>query len=178
MYVCYGHVALSWHPLEHVAGLYLLLSVVPSCCKWFILLCLSLKLMSAMFKKLHLAYDKVVDVMATRKRYLATYFKVVFFGKVSAPSRLLHVCIHVWHRAHLLLGLAWYRSHYLSVWLTLVQTVWTPSIYSHNCSIYTLIYADAILSLDSYCLQPKEVGYIYCIILYMSKCNVTICLIS
>lgn len=38
--------------------------------------------------------------------------------------------------------------------------------------------ADAILSLDSYCLQPKEVGYIYCIILYMSKCNVTICLIS
>ena len=69
--------------------------VCTSCCQWFILLCLSLQLMSAMFKKLHLAYDKVVDVMATRKRYLATYFKVVFFGKVSAPSRLLHVCIHV-----------------------------------------------------------------------------------
>ena len=86
--------ACRWFVPPAVSGS-LLLSVVPSCCKWFILLCLSLKLMSAMFKKLHLAYDKVVDVMATRKRYLATYFKVVFFGKVSAPSRLLHVCIHV-----------------------------------------------------------------------------------
>ena len=41
------------------------------------------QLMSNMFKKLHLAYEKVVAVMVTGKRYLGTYFKVAFFGRVS-----------------------------------------------------------------------------------------------
>jgi hypothetical protein len=40
------------------------------------------QLMSNMFKKLHLAYEKVVAVMVTGKRYLGTYFKVAFFGRL------------------------------------------------------------------------------------------------
>ena len=32
---------------------------------------------------LELAFRKVVDIMATEKRYLGTYFRVAFFGKVG-----------------------------------------------------------------------------------------------
>ena len=36
-----------------------------------------------MYGKLHAAFRKVVDIMATGRRYLGTYFRVAFFGKVS-----------------------------------------------------------------------------------------------
>lgn len=85
--VCWVLITLGVHTAAHI------------CSQWSLLLCHSLKLMSAMFKKLHLAYDKVVDVMVTRKRYLATYYKVVFFGKVSTvclcPHRL-HQSLQLW----------------------------------------------------------------------------------
>ena len=39
--------------------------------------------MTEMYGKLHSAFRKVVDIMATGKRYLGTYFRVAFFGKVG-----------------------------------------------------------------------------------------------
>ncbi len=36
-----------------------------------------------MYGKLHEAFRKVVDIMATGRRYLGTYFRVIFYGKVS-----------------------------------------------------------------------------------------------
>ena len=37
-----------------------------------------------MYGKLHTAFRKVVDVMTTGRRYLGTYFRIAFFGKVGA----------------------------------------------------------------------------------------------
>ena len=45
--------------------------------------------MTEMYGKLHTAFRKVVDIMATGKRYLGTYFRVAFFGKVSQRCTLL-----------------------------------------------------------------------------------------
>ena len=52
------------------------------------------QLMSNMFKKLHLAYDKAVDVLATGKRYLGRYFKVAFYGRVSGCTVYLYCTCH------------------------------------------------------------------------------------
>ena len=41
------------------------------------------KHMMEMYGKLHEAFRKVVDIMTTGKRYLGTYFRVAFFGKVG-----------------------------------------------------------------------------------------------
>ena len=38
--------------------------------------------MMEMYGKLHGAYRKVVDIMATGRRYLATYFRIAFYGRV------------------------------------------------------------------------------------------------
>ena len=38
--------------------------------------------MMEMFGKLHQAYRKVVDISETGRRYLGTYFRVAFYGKV------------------------------------------------------------------------------------------------
>lgn len=40
--------------------------------------------MMEMYGKLHQAFQNVVRIMSTGKRYLATYFRVAFYGKVSA----------------------------------------------------------------------------------------------
>ena len=40
--------------------------------------------MMEMFGKLHQAYRKVVDIEETGRRYLGTFFRVAFFGKVCA----------------------------------------------------------------------------------------------
>ena len=40
------------------------------------------KHMAEMYGKLHEAYRKVVEIMATGRRYLGTYFRIAFFGKV------------------------------------------------------------------------------------------------
>ena len=40
-----------------------------------------------MFSKLHQAYRKVVDIEETGKRYLGTYFRVGFYGKVRGIER-------------------------------------------------------------------------------------------
>ena len=45
--------------------------------------------MTEMYGKLHSAFRKVVDIMATGKRYLGTYFRVAFFGKVG------HATVHL-----------------------------------------------------------------------------------
>ena len=54
----------------------------------------SLQHTTEMYGKLHSAFRKVVDIMATGKRYFATYFRVAFFGKVghatSRPSEYLN----------------------------------------------------------------------------------------
>ena len=42
--------------------------------------------MTEMYGKLHSAFRKVVDIMATGKRYLGTYFRVAFFGKVGRAT--------------------------------------------------------------------------------------------
>ena len=39
--------------------------------------------MMEMFGKLHQAYRKVVDIEETGRRYLGTYFRVAFYGKVG-----------------------------------------------------------------------------------------------
>ena len=46
--------------------------------------------MTEMYGKLHSAFRKVVDIMATGKRYLATYFRVAFFGKVGHATLVDH----------------------------------------------------------------------------------------
>ena len=38
--------------------------------------------MMEMFGKLHQAYCKVVEIEESGRRYLGTYFRVAFFGKV------------------------------------------------------------------------------------------------
>ena len=40
-----------------------------------------------MFGKLHQAFRKVVEIEVTGKRYLGTYFRVAFFGKVRERGR-------------------------------------------------------------------------------------------
>jgi hypothetical protein len=40
------------------------------------------KHMMEMYGKLHEAFVKVVDIMTTGRRYLGTYFRVAFYGKV------------------------------------------------------------------------------------------------
>ena len=42
--------------------------------------------MAEMYGKLHEAFRKVVDIMATGKRYLGTYFRIAFYGKVCSRS--------------------------------------------------------------------------------------------
>ncbi len=42
------------------------------------------KNMMEMYGKLHSAFKKVVDIMATGRRYLGTYFRIGFYGKVSS----------------------------------------------------------------------------------------------
>lgn len=39
--------------------------------------------MTEMYGKLHLSFKKVVNIMATGKRYLGTYFRIAFYGKVE-----------------------------------------------------------------------------------------------
>ena len=39
--------------------------------------------MMEMYGKLHQAFQKVVYIVSTGKRYLATYFRVAFYGRVS-----------------------------------------------------------------------------------------------
>lgn len=38
--------------------------------------------MRDMYGKLHFAFGRVVDVMSTGRRYLGTFFRIAFFGKV------------------------------------------------------------------------------------------------
>ena len=40
--------------------------------------------MKEMYGKLHVAFKRVVEIMATGKRYLGTYFRIAFFGKVNS----------------------------------------------------------------------------------------------
>ena len=40
------------------------------------------KNMMEMYGKLHSAFKKVVDIMGTGRRYLGTYFRIGFYGKV------------------------------------------------------------------------------------------------
>ena len=47
--------------------------------------------MTEMYGKLHTAFRKVVDIMATGKRYLGTYFRVAFFGKVGQHCTLFYL---------------------------------------------------------------------------------------
>ena len=52
--------------------------------------CLPLSLwpqsMMEMYGKLHQAYRKVVDIEESGRRYLGTYFRVAFFGRVRPMS--------------------------------------------------------------------------------------------
>lgn len=41
------------------------------------------KSMMEMFGKLHSAFRKVVDIVGTGRRYLGTYFRIGFYGKVK-----------------------------------------------------------------------------------------------
>ncbi len=41
------------------------------------------KHMMEMYGKLHEAFVKVVDISTTGRRYLGTYFRIAFYGKVS-----------------------------------------------------------------------------------------------
>lgn len=47
------------------------------------------KHMMEMYGRLHEAFRKVVDITATGKRYLGTYFRVAFYGKVR-------LCVPLW----------------------------------------------------------------------------------
>ena len=38
--------------------------------------------MRDMYGKLHLSFKKVVEIMATGRRYLGTFFRIAFYGKV------------------------------------------------------------------------------------------------
>ena len=56
--------------------------------------------MMNMYGKLHEATRKIVDVMTTGRRYLGTYFRIAFFGRVrelcyNTPyvGLILHYCI-------------------------------------------------------------------------------------
>ena len=40
--------------------------------------------MKEMYGKLHVAFKRVVEIMATGKRYLGTYFRIAFYGKVNS----------------------------------------------------------------------------------------------
>ena len=40
--------------------------------------------MKEMYGKLHVAFKRVVEIMATGKRYLGTYFRIAFYGKVKS----------------------------------------------------------------------------------------------
>ncbi len=46
------------------------------------------KSMMEMYGKLHSAFKKVVDVMSTGRRYLGTYFRIGFYGKVCVTIAL------------------------------------------------------------------------------------------
>ena len=46
------------------------------------------KHMMELYGKLHEAFRKVVDISSTGKRYLGTYFRVAFYGKVSEGLRV------------------------------------------------------------------------------------------
>ena len=54
------------------------------------------KSMTEMYGKLHTAFRKVVDVMATGRRYLGTYFRIGFYGKV----RITHTHTHTHSLSH------------------------------------------------------------------------------
>ena len=51
--------------------------------------------MMEMFGKLHQAYRKVVDIEETGRRYLGTYFRVAFYGKVGVGVWGVGVCMWV-----------------------------------------------------------------------------------
>jgi len=58
------------------------------------------KNMAEIYGKLHEAFKKVVDIMATGKRYLGTYFRIAFFGKVRWRAQgsvvsLIVMCTYV-----------------------------------------------------------------------------------
>ena len=38
--------------------------------------------MRDMYGKLHLSFKKVVEIMTTGRRYLGTFFRIAFYGKV------------------------------------------------------------------------------------------------
>lgn len=38
--------------------------------------------MRDMYGKLHVSFKRVVEIMATGKRYLGTFFRIAFYGKV------------------------------------------------------------------------------------------------
>lgn len=44
--------------------------------------------MKEMYGKLHVAFKRVVEIMATGKRYLGTYFRIAFYGKVKIEHML------------------------------------------------------------------------------------------
>ena len=47
--------------------------------------------MKEMYGKLHVAFKRVVEIMATGKRYLGTYFRVAFYGKVKSCIQYIRV---------------------------------------------------------------------------------------
>ena len=56
--------------------------------------------MMELFGKLHQAYRKVVDIEETGRRYLGTYFRVGFYGRVSVcvcvcACVCVRVCMHM-----------------------------------------------------------------------------------
>lgn len=46
--------------------------------------------MMEMFGKLHQAYRKVVDIEESGRRYLGTYFRVAFYGRVCLVASFSH----------------------------------------------------------------------------------------
>ena len=63
------------------------------------------KSMTEMYGKLHTAFRKVVDIMATGRRYLGTYFRIGFYGKVGDHTHThtytrTHTCTHTHHTTH------------------------------------------------------------------------------
>lgn len=49
--------------------------------------------MMEMFGKLHQAYRKVVDIEESGRRYLGTYFRVAFYGRVCLTASFGHTSL-------------------------------------------------------------------------------------
>lgn len=48
----------------------------------------SFQKLTQVYRTLHGAYTKILEVMQTKKRLLGTYFRVAFYGQVSAPDEM------------------------------------------------------------------------------------------